>query len=85
MDADTTPTPTPNPRRRGRLVAAALAASAVALAIPAGGAFAGSDDSAGTSSSAKPAQRDGHRGDCPKDKDRGGDSSGTSFDSSTEL
>ena len=82
MDADTTPTPTP--RRRGRLVAAALAASAVALAIPAGGAFAGSDDATGTSS-ANQAQRDGHRGDCPKDKDRGGDSSGTSFDSSTEL
>ena len=83
MDADTTPTPTP--RRRGRLVAAALAASAVALAIPVSGAFAGSDDTSGTSSGAKPAQRDGHRGDCPKDKDRGGDSSGTSFDSSTEL
>ena len=44
----------------------------------------GSDDATGTSS-AKQAQRDGHRGDCPKDKDRGGDSSGTSFDSSTEL
>jgi hypothetical protein len=82
MDADTTPTPAP--RRRGRIVAAALAAAAIALAIPVSGAFAGSDDSSGTSS-AKPAQRDGHRGDCPKDKDRGGDSSGTSFDSSTEL
>jgi hypothetical protein len=80
MEADNTPAPAS--RRRRTLAAATLAAAALALAVPVSGAFAGSDDSTGTTG-AKSAQRDGHRGDCPKD--RGSDSSGAGVDQSTEL
>ncbi len=87
MDADTTPTRTP--RRRRRLVAGTLAAALVALAIPVSGAFAGSDDPAGTGTDvARPAQSDSHRGDCPEDRqgnNRSGESSGAGVDQSTEL
>ena len=83
MDADTTPTPTP--RRRGRLVAAALGRSPRSPSRSRRAERSRAATTRPARSSAKPAQRDGHRGDCPEDKDRGGDSSGTSFDSSTEL
>ena len=78
-DADNTPTP----RRHRTLVAGVLAAAAIALAIPVSGAFAGSDD-ATSGSGVAAQQRDGHRGDCPKDRDRDR-SSGTSVDPTREL
>ena len=74
-DADTTPTS----RRHRTLVAGVVAAAAIALAIPVSGAFAGSGND-----SAANGGRDGHRGDCPKDRDRDR-SSGTSVDPTREL
>ena len=75
-DADNTPTP----RRHRTLVAGVLAAAAIALAIPVSGAFAGS----GNDDSVANGDRAGHRGDCPKDRDRDR-SSGTSVDPTREL
>jgi hypothetical protein len=76
---NTDPDTTPTTRRRRTLFAGVLAAAAIALAIPVSGAFAGSGDE-----SAANGDRAGHRGDCPKDRDRDR-SSGTSVDPTREL